>query len=104
MRELTIMELEHVSGAGLISRVGAAGLGAILGLVNGVVKGGVSGGSAGGLLGVGIIGGAITMIVGGILGPIAFGVYGLVNDWDKTLEMYNRTASQWADFSTVPRV
>jgi hypothetical protein len=104
MRELTMMELEHVSGAGVISRVGAAGLGAILGLVNGVVKGGVAGGSAGGLLGVGVIGGLVTMVVGGIIGPIAFGAYGLVNDWDRTLELYNKTADQWADFSIVPKV
>lgn len=100
MRELNAMELEHVSGASLVSRTGAAVLGAIMGVSVGTAKGGVSGGSIGGLLGVGIVSATVTMVWGGVMGVVQGGMYGFVNDWDKTLQSFNSSTEQWFDLNT----
>jgi hypothetical protein len=101
MRELNIMEIEHVSGAGLFDRLGAAFLGGLAGFGLGAAKGGVSGGSTGGILGVGAIAAAVTAIVGAATGVFQGAVYGFVNGWDKTLSFFNTVTEQWAD-QTVP--
>lgn len=101
MRELNIMEIEHVSGAGLFDRIGAAFLGGMMGIAIGTNKGGVSGGSVGGILGVGAISGLVTMVMGGVFGVVQGATYGFVNGWNKTLEMFNKTSEQWLD-QTVP--
>lgn len=101
MRELNIMEIEHVSGAGLFDRLGAAFLGAVAGFGLGVSKGGVSGGSTGGILGVGVIAAAVTAVVGAAAGVVQGGLYGFVNGWDKALSFFNNVTEQWGDL-TVP--
>ncbi|TFZ50990.1 hypothetical protein E5C26_11525 [Serratia proteamaculans] len=101
MRELSIMEIEHVSGAGFFDRIGAAFLGALAFTGIGAAKGGVSGGSTGGILGVGVIGAAFTAIYGGLHGMLQGAVYGFVNGWDKTLSVFNGITEQWGD-QTVP--
>jgi hypothetical protein len=95
MRELNIMEIEHVSGAGLFDRLGAAFLGGLAGIGIGSAKGGVSGGSTGGILGVGAIAAAVTAVWGGGLGAVTGAVYGFVNGWDKTLGWFNEVVEQW---------
>lgn len=101
MRELNIMEIEHVSGAGLFDRLGAAFLGAVAFTGVGAAKGGVSGGSTGGILGVGAIAAAVTAIYGGLQGMAQGAIYGFVNGWDKTLSLFNSITEQWGDL-TVP--
>lgn len=101
MRELNIMEIEHVSGAGLFDRLGAAFLGGLAGIGIGSAKGGVSGGSTGGILGIGAIAAAVTAIWGGGLGAVTGAVYGFVNGWNKTLGWFNSVVEQWGD-QTVP--
>lgn len=103
MRELTIMEVDSVSGASFLSRVGAAGLGALTGLSSGSMRGGVSGGSVGGILGFGLISSLVTMVYGGALASVFGAVYGAVNDWDKTLEAFNNYSDQFIDM-TIPTV
>lgn len=99
MRELTMMEIDTVAGGDFFSRVGAAVLGVVTGISTGTAKGGVSGGSTGGILGAGIISAGVTMIWGGIMGAVQGGLYGLVNDWDATLELFNNNTEQWADMT-----
>lgn len=101
MRELNVMEIEIVSGAGLFSRIGASVLGAVAGVNVGMAKGGVSGGSTGGILGVGAIAAAVTMVIGGVSGVVTGALYGFVNDWDKTLNTFNQSSEQWFD-QTLP--
>lgn len=105
MRELSIHEVDVVAGASFASRLGAAGLGALVGLSSGTMRGGVAGGSVGGILGFGLISSLVTMIWGGALAIFQGAVYGLVNDWDKTLETFNNYSDQFADLTiTTPKV
>lgn len=101
MRELSIMEIEHVSGAGFFDRIGAAFLGGLAFMGIGSAKGAVSGGSTGGILGIGAIAAVVTGLVGGALGAFQGAVYGFVNGWDKTLSVFNSITEQWGD-QTVP--
>jgi len=110
MRELSTMEIAHVSGGtinsgalgDLFGRVGAAGLGWIVGVGVGSLKGGVAGGSTGGIFGVGAIAAAVTAIWGGVMGGLQGATYGLVNGWDKTVDLYSRMTDLWADPRTGP--
>lgn len=56
MRELNVMEIDAVSGAGLFSSLTSAILGATAAGCAGAIIGGMHGGDGGGLLGVGSIG------------------------------------------------
>lgn len=89
MRELTFVEIEHVSGAGFFSSIGAAFIGAIAGVTEFGLKWAMSGGSAGGILGAGIISGGVGLIVGAVVGLIDGALYGLINDWDTTVAWFN---------------
>jgi len=113
MRELSTMEIAHVSGGAgnnaalsdLLGRLGAAGLGWIIGVGVGSLKGGVAGGSTGGILGIGAIAAAVTAIWGGFVGGLQGAAYGFVNGWDKTVDFFNRMTDLWADpRSGVPKV
>jgi hypothetical protein len=105
MRELNIMEIEHVSGAGLFDRLGAAFLGGLAGVGVGSAKGGVSGGSTGGILGVGAIAAAVTAIWGGGLGAVTGAVYGFVNGWEHTRVWFNEVVEQWGNMGIpTPKV
>ncbi|MDN8542203.1 hypothetical protein ACMGEE_17650 [Erwinia sp. DT-104] len=101
MKELSVMEMNDVSGAyswdftnfwtagaSLIGNaaelVGSAALGAAVGGAAGAVIGGKHGGDGGGILGVGIIGQGVGMIGAGIIGSICFGITGALFGWDNT--------------------
>lgn len=99
MRELQICEINEVSGAGFFSSIGASVLGGIMGATTGIMRATVVGGNTGGILGLGIIGGLGGAILGGVFGGIQGTVYGLVNDWDKTLEEFNKATEQWLDYT-----
>ncbi|ANS40612.1 hypothetical protein [Serratia inhibens] len=101
MRELTIMEVSEVSGAGFFDTIGASVLGAVTGSTNLMYKAAVSGGSTGGVLGAGIIAAGVGLIGGAIMGGIQGGLYGLSNGWDKTLVLFNNSVEQWQN-NTIP--
>ncbi|KGT94985.1 hypothetical protein NG99_04890 [Erwinia typographi] len=105
MRELNMMEIEAVSGAGFLDTVGAITLGALVGLSVGTVKGGVAGGSVGGILGFGLISAGVTMVIGMVYGTVIGGIFGMVNGWNTTAEYFNEVVAQWFDLSLpVPKV
>lgn len=101
MRELTLMEVSEVSGAGFFDTLGAGVLGLVTGATNLMYKAAVSGGSTGGILGAGIIAAGVGLIGGAIMGGIQGGLYGLANGWDKTLAFFNKSVEQWGD-NTLP--
>lgn len=92
MRELSVMEVQEVSG-GCWSRIGAAVLFGFMGLPIGMTGGGIAGGSVGGLLGVGVISGLVTMGIGAVLGPVTGVVLGAAIGWDATVKL----VTKWAD-------
>ena len=105
MRELTTVEIDYVSGAGLISRAAAGVYGAAMGCFISMWDVGVSGGSVGGILGVGAISALAGVVLGGVAGAIGGAMYGLVADWDRTTEVFMRTAEQIFDRMTpIPKV
>lgn len=104
MRQLNTFEINEVSGAGFFSSIAASGLGLIMGAGTGMYKSAVGGGNTGGVLGAGIIAAGVGLVIGGITYAIQGAVYGLVNDWDKTLEIFNNNTEYFLDFSNnVPK-
>ncbi|WP_034945850.1 hypothetical protein [Erwinia oleae] len=97
MRELQLCEIDNVSGGSFFSSVGAMILGGLAGATTGMMKVGIAGGNTGGILGVGVIGALVGVVLGLSFGAIQGGMYGLVNDWDKTLELFNNLTEQWMD-------
>ncbi|MGU7785158.1 hypothetical protein [Burkholderia sp. PU8-34] len=89
MRELTMMEINEVSGGSLASRLGAGFLGGIAGIISATAKGAVVGGAQGGIVGVGLISGAAGMVVGAVYGLVGGVTYGLINDAPQTLKVFN---------------
>ncbi|ALR08075.2 colicin V synthesis protein [Xylella fastidiosa] len=70
MRELTLTEIDNVSGADLGSRLSAAIVGGVAAFFAGSIWGGTRGGDGGGVLGIGSIGQGVGMVYGGIAGAI----------------------------------
>ncbi|MFT2791401.1 hypothetical protein ACMV5I_15215 [Serratia sp. T13T92] len=89
MRELNIMEVEMVSGAGFFSRIAAAAVGALGVATAGMLKVGVAGGSTGGILGVGAVTALVGVVLGGVFGVIQGALFGFTSDWDKTIAAVN---------------
>ncbi|QHM73152.1 hypothetical protein [Mixta intestinalis] len=100
MRELSVYEIQNVSGSGFFDSIGAMVLGASAGIIAGVAKFATIGGEAGGgLIGVGIIGSGVGAILGLIGGTVFGGLYGLVNGYDVALENFNNVANEIFDFA-----
>jgi hypothetical protein len=99
MRELQSYEINDISGGDLFSTIGAAVLGFVAFTPACMAKATILAGNTGGILGAGIIGGAFGVLIGGISGAIMGITYGLANDWDKTLEVFNNSMEQWADLT-----
>lgn len=95
MRELNIMEVESVSGAGFFSRLGAAAVGALGGATTGMMKVGVAGGSTGGILGAGVISALLSVGLGCFWGSIQGAVYGFTEDWNTTIATVNASTEEW---------
>ncbi len=70
MRELTLTEIDNVSGADLGSRLNAAIVGGVAAFFAGSVWGAARGGDGGGILGVGTIGQGVGMVYGSIVGAV----------------------------------
>ena len=97
MKELTVFEMEEISGGALtdtlsdiatwaFQEVSAIALGASLGALAGTAFAGRWGGVSGGIFGIGSIGQGVGMIAGVILGGVCFGIAAGVVGWDLTLE------------------
>jgi|GEM_PF-1478666 hypothetical protein len=84
MRELSVMEVQEVSGAGLFSRLAASALAGVVGFAGGLIVGGKAGSGAGGILGVGALTAGVTMVIGGIVGPVVSAAAAFAADWDVT--------------------
>ncbi|AYM93303.1 MULTISPECIES: hypothetical protein [Serratia] len=105
MRELNIMEVEMVSGAGFFSRIAAAAVGAFGVATTGMMKVGVAGGSTGGILGVGVISALVGVVLGGVFGAMQGAIYGFTNDWDKTISAVNSSTEEWLGQGSIfPKV
>lgn len=99
MRELQVCEINEISGAGFFSQIGAGVVGGLLGATTGMMKVGIAGGNTGGILGVGVISALFGVVVGGASGAVQGAAYGLINDWDKTVEQFNNSTEYWFDMS-----
>jgi hypothetical protein len=93
MRELTSMELDQVSGAGLISRAASACLLSFSGWVTGGFEGAKAGGENGGLIGAGLIGSAVGTLIGSTYGAATGAVAGVLGDWDESVKTFNEGAA-----------
>ncbi|VWD47725.1 hypothetical protein BCO18442_05861 [Burkholderia contaminans] len=100
MRELTMMEIDEVSGGGFFSRCGASVVGGVGGAIAGVWKGAVSGGSTGGYLGLGILSAGVGAIAGGVLGIVGGALYGVINDATQTVKVFNSIMDNLFDMNT----
>ncbi|CAN0617474.1 conserved protein of unknown function [Burkholderia multivorans] len=104
MRELTMMEINEVSGGGFFSRLGAMALGGITGFISGTAKGAVVGGAQGGLLGVGLITGAAGMIVGAVISTVGGVVYGAIHEESQTIKLFSAMMENIMDWvSPTPK-
>ncbi|MCJ7958170.1 MAG: hypothetical protein MUW57_16900 [Pseudomonas sp.] len=101
MRVLNVAEIEAVSGAGFFSRIGASVIGGIAGLHAGAQKGGVGGGASGGILGVGVIGALVGAAWGSVYGLAGGALFGLANDWDVTLPIFNESIKKMIDWTAI---
>lgn len=97
MRNLTLNEINQVSGGEFFETLGAMAIGCIAGTASGILKAATIGGKSGGVLGAGIIGSLGGVVVGGVTGSIVGTMYGMVNSWEKTFEWFNKTIEQWFD-------
>ncbi|MGK3143639.1 colicin V synthesis protein [Pantoea sp. C2G6] len=82
MRELNMIEVETVSGAGFMSSLTSSILGATFAGVAGCILGGGLGGDGGGILGIGTIGQMTGFFAGGIVGVIGGAIGGALVGWD----------------------
>lgn len=110
MKELTIVEMNDVSGAGIEAMLkGTQGIieGAFDAVVGGVLlalgtsaagglQGGVTGnGSGGGILGFGVITTGIGSIWGAIQGAVTGAIWGAYIGADKSMELINKGMDSW---------
>jgi hypothetical protein len=82
MRDLNMMEIDAVSGAGFWDAATSAILGAVAAGCAGAIIGGMHGGDGGGILGVGGIGQLVGMIGAGMIGVVAGAIGGAVIGWN----------------------
>lgn len=78
MRELNVMEIDAVSGAGFWDAITSGILGGVSAGLAGAIIGGVNGGNGGGILGIGSIGQLVGMIGGGLIGVAGGAIAGAV--------------------------
>ncbi|KXB12146.1 hypothetical protein, partial [Xylella fastidiosa] len=80
MRELTLIEMNNVSGADLATRLEASIVLGVAAFFAGSIWGGTRGGDGGGVIGIGSIGQGVGMVYGGIAGAIGGLIAGFVID------------------------
>lgn len=82
MRELNVMEISEVSGAGFWDALTSSIVLGATGFAAGAAYGGIHGGDRGGILGVGVVGQLVGVIVGPVIGVISGGVLGAAMGWN----------------------
>jgi hypothetical protein len=87
MRELTVIEINEVAGAGLGSAIYSGILGGVSAGAGGAIIGGVHGGDGGGLLGFGAIGQGVGMVAGGLIGVAVGGIAGTLYGYNHKEEV-----------------
>lgn len=97
MRELTICEMQSVSGGDFFEFVGSVIIGGITGTTSYAMKWAMSGGSTGGIIGAGIISGGVGLIIGSVVGLINGVLYGAINGWDVTVAWFNTLVENTLD-------
>lgn len=97
MRELNMMEVNAVSGAGIFDSLYSAAYMGLAGLATGAILGTkIGGGAGGGLLGFGLFGEAVGVVVGGAIGTIVgSGIGGMLgwNDSATAISLSNQAIS-----------
>ncbi|MGC6389839.1 colicin V synthesis protein [Ewingella sp. S1.OA.A_B6] len=96
MRELNVMEINEVSGAGWLSALSSSILLGAVGFGAGAAFGGARGGDGGGILGIGSFGQLVGVIVGPVIGVASGAVIGAsigFNDPDTVSAL----ATQWVN-------
>ncbi|NYS31948.1 hypothetical protein [Pantoea sp. WMus005] len=101
MRELTSVEMQNVSGAGLFDFIGSVAVGSVTGITSFGLKWAMSGGSTGGIAGAGIISAGVGLVVGAVVGLVDGALYGAVNGWDSTAGWFNQIVENQFD-ATAP--
>ena len=94
MRELNVMEVEAVSGAGFLSALSSAVLGGLAAGGQGAIIGGMHGGDGGGILGVGAVGQLVGMVGAGLIGLAGGAIGGFVMGWDDP-DTVKSLVTQW---------
>lgn len=94
MRELNVMEINEVSGAGAWEAITSAIAMGVTGLAAGTCYGGINGAAGGGQLGFGLIGQLVGVIVSPIVGGVAGAVLGAIIGWDNP-EGVTALCTQW---------
>lgn len=105
MKELNVLEMDHITGGTidtLVSRAAAAVLGGVTWGVWGTLIGGTQAGANGGLLGFGLIANAIGMFWGLGAGAVLGVTTGFSLGWDKTFAMADSSFENIADGEFVP--
>lgn len=94
MRELNVMEIEAVSGAGFFSAITSAIIGGLAAGGQGAIIGGMHGGDGGGILGFGAIGQGVGMVAAGLMGLVGGAIGGFVMGWDDP-DTVKSLVTQW---------
>ncbi|ESN31866.1 high-affinity branched-chain amino acid ABC transporter membrane protein [Klebsiella pneumoniae] len=98
MKQLTVFEMEEISGGTLdlpgaataiAETIGAAILGGTMCALMGTILGGRYAGSNGGLLGFGLLGNAVGFIWGVLAGSVGGAIMGALSGWDQTFAWVN---------------
>lgn len=83
MRELNVMEVNAVSGAGFFDSLYSASYLGLSGLAAGAILGTkIGGGAGGGILGLGLLGEAVGVVVGSAIGAITGAGVGAMVGWN----------------------
>ena len=104
MKELNVFEMEQVAAGNqeLISRLGAAALGAVTWGVWGTLIGGTQSGANGGLLGFGLLSNVVGMFWGLAMGAITGATMSFSIGWDATLALVEKSFNNAYDGQFVP--
>lgn len=97
MRDLNMMEIDAVSGAGFWSAVTSSIIGASAGFTGGAIIGGMHGGDGGGIFGIGAIGQFIGMFSAAIVGGVNGGISGAVLGWNDAESITSLATQFWSN-------
>ncbi|URN99632.1 hypothetical protein NB069_01705 [Leclercia adecarboxylata] len=104
MKELNTIEMQEIAAGAesLISRVAAAGLGAVTGAMWGTLIGGTQSGANGGLLGFGLFANVVGMFWGLAMGAVTGASGGFAIGWDAMMAINQKSMNNVADGQFVP--